>query len=180
MWRMGAGLLLTLLLGGKAVADKSWEEQPLGGLMRFQGEVIAETCSVETGDRNLTVSMGHITTDRFRLPGDEADPVPFDLHLQNCTTAVSRNVGVMFHGMADSSNPQVLSIGEGPGIASGVAVALFDDRGRFIPLNTAPRYWVPLQEGPVILHFVAKYRATGQPVNDGLANAQAWFALTYQ
>ncbi|MNW05805.1 putative fimbrial-like protein YcbV precursor [compost metagenome] len=86
----------------------------------------------------------------------------------------------MFHGMADSNNPQVLSVGDGPGVASGVAVALFDDRGRFIPLNTAPRYWVPLQEGPVILHFVAKYRATGQPVNNGLANAQAWFALTYQ
>ncbi|CAM4261518.1 fimbrial protein [Serratia silvae] len=180
MWRMGAGLLLTLLLGAQAIADDRGGDKPTGGLMRFQGEVIAETCSVETGDRNLTVSMGHITTDRFRMAGDESGSVPFDLHLQNCNTAVSRNVGVMFHGMADRNNSQVLSVGDGPGIASGVAVALFDVRGQFIPLNTAPRYWVSLQEGPLILHFVAKYRATGQPVNDGLANAQAWFALTYQ
>lgn len=180
MWRLGAGLVLTLLLGGRVIADNQWHDQLPGGLMRFQGEVIAETCSVETSDRNLTVSMGHITTDRFRLAGDEADPVPFDLHLQNCTAAVSRSVGVMFHGMADRNNPQVLSIGDGPGVASGVAVALFDERGRFVPLNTAPQYWIPLQDGPLTLHFFAKYRATGQPVNDGLANAQAWFALTYQ
>lgn len=180
MWRMAVGLLVTLLLGGKAIADNMWHDQLPGGLMRFEGVVIAETCSVETRDRNLTVSMGNITTDRFRLAGDEADPVPFDLHLQNCNSAVSRNVGIMFHGMADSNNPQVLSVGNGPGVATGVAVALFDERGRFVLLDTAPRYWVPAQDGPLILHFAAKYRATGQTVSNGLANAQAWFALTYQ
>ncbi|AHG21159.1 fimbrial protein [Chania multitudinisentens RB-25] len=178
MWKMGAGILLTLLLGPKAIAD--WNDRPLGGLMRFQGEVIAETCTVETKDQHLMVSMGHVTTDRFQLAGDEADPVLFDLHLQNCNPTVSRNVGVIFHGMADKNNPEMLSVGDEPGVATGVAVALFDNRGRFIPLNTAPRYWVPLQDGPLTLHFVAKYRATGQPVSDGLVNAQAWFALTYQ
>ncbi|KFK91729.1 fimbrial protein, partial [Serratia sp. Ag2] len=146
----------------------------------IQGEVIAETCSVETRDRHLVVTMGHITTDRFQSVGDESGAIPFDLHLQNCNPAVSRNVGVMFHGMADSNNPDMLSVGDGPGVAKGVAVALFDDQGRFVPLNTAPRYWVPVQDGPLTLHFVAKYRATGQAVNDGQANAQAWFALTYQ
>lgn len=180
MWKMGAGILLTLVLGPKAIAGNPRDEPSLGGLMRFQGEVIAETCSVETQDRNLMVSMGHITTERFQLAGDESGAVPFDLHLQNCNTTVSRNVSVMFHGMADSNNPEMLSVGDGPGVATGVAVALFDDRGRFIPLNTAPQYWVPLQDGPLTLHFVAKYRATGLSVSDGLANAQAWFALTYQ
>lgn len=180
MWRIGTGILLTLLLGPQAIAEDHWNEQFAGGLMRFQGELIAEACSVETRDRHLTVSMGHIATDRFQFAGDEADPVPFDLHLQNCNTSVSRNVGVMFHGMADRSNPQMLSVGEGPENATGVAVALFDERGRFIPLNTAPQYWVPVQDGPLILHFSAKYRATGQQVKDGLANTQAWFALTYQ
>ncbi len=180
MWRLIPGILLTLLLGPLAIAGNHWNAQLPGGLMRFQGELIAEACSVEARDRHLIVTMGQVSSNRFHWVGDEADPVPFDLHLQNCSTNVSRNVGVMFHGIADGKNPDVLSVGDGPGAATGVAVALFDGSGRFIPLNTAPQYWTALQEGPLILHFVAKYRATGQSVTGGLANAQAWFALTYQ
>lgn len=180
MWRLRSGILLTLLLGLTAIAGNHWTAQLPSGLMRFQGELIAEACSVEASDRHLMVTMGQISSNRFHWAGEESDPVSFDLHLQNCSTHVSRNVGVMFHGIADGKNPDVLSVGDGPGVATGVAVALFDGNGQFIPLNSATQYWTALQEGPVILHFVAKYRATGHSVTGGLANAQAWFALTYQ
>jgi hypothetical protein len=55
---------------------------------------------------------------------------------------------------------------------------LFDKTGSQIPLN-APRAWTQLYTGPTTLHFVAKYRATGNQVTGGAANAQAWFSLTY-
>ncbi|TQI78920.1 fimbrial protein [Serratia fonticola] len=180
MGRMRSGILLTLFLAPMATAGDRLETPLVGGQMRFQGELIAETCSVEARDRHLIVKMGQVSSHRFQWVGDEADPVPFELHLQNCNTHVSRNVGVMFHGIADGKNPDMLSVGEGPGIATGIAVALFDAAGRFIPLNTPAEHWTPLQDGPVSLHFVAKYRATAQSVTGGLANAQAWFALTYQ
>lgn len=180
MVRVCLGILLTLLLESTAIAGNHWGTQLPGGQMRFQGELIAEACSVETRDRHLIVKMGQVSSHRFHWVGDEATPVPFDLHLQNCNTHVSHNVGVMFYGIADGKNPDMLSVGEGPGIASGIAVALFDAAGRFIPLNTPAEHRTPLQDGPVILHFVAKYRATEQSVTGGLANAQAWFALTYQ
>ncbi|ALX93573.1 fimbrial protein [Serratia fonticola] len=180
MWKVEPAILLTLLLGPMAIAGNHWNEQLPGGLMRFQGELIAEACSVEARDRQLVVPMGRVSSNRFHVVGDEVDPIPFDLHLQNCNTNVSRNVGVMFKGVADGKNPDLLSVGEGPGVATGIAVALFDGSGRFIPLNTAAQHWTPLQEGPLILHFVAKYRATDRSVTGGLANAQAWFSLTYQ
>jgi fimbrial protein len=42
---------------------------------------------------------------------------------------------VAFHGVADGKNPDVLSVGEGPGIASGIGIALFDSQGQQLPLN---------------------------------------------
>jgi fimbrial protein len=77
-------------------------------------------------------------------------------------------------------NPDVLSVGEGPGIATGIGVALFDKTGSQIPLNAPAGAWTQLHTGPTTLHFVAKYRSTGNQVTGGAANAQAWFSLTYQ
>lgn len=112
--------------------------------------------------------------------GEDANPVPFDIHLQECSTAVSQRVGVAFHGVADGKNPDVLSVGEGPGIATGIGIALFDQEGSQLPLNLPPVSGSRLYSGPTTLHFVAKYRSTGRQVTGGAANAQAWFSLTYQ
>ncbi|EIG1211782.1 type 1 fimbrial protein, partial [Escherichia coli] len=43
-----------------------------------------------------------------------------------------------------------------------------------------PANWKRLYSGSTSLHFIAKYRATGRRVTGGIANAQAWFSLTYQ
>lgn len=173
------GLLIFLFPVG-ALAGNHWNVTLPGGSLRFQGVIMAESCRVEAGDRQMTVKMGQIGSHRFHAPGEEADPVPFDIHLQECSTAVSQRVGVAFHGVADGKNPDVLSVGEGPGIATGIGIALFDKDGGQVPLNHPPVNWTRLYTGPTTLHFVAKYRATGRQVTGGLANAQAWFTLTYQ
>ncbi|MBC1033635.1 hypothetical protein FSG06_024605, partial [Escherichia coli] len=64
------------------------------------------------------------------------------------------------------------------GISQGVA--LFDDEGNLVPINRPPANWIRLYSGSTSLHFIAKYRATGRRVTGGIANAQAWFSLTYQ
>ncbi len=163
-----------------ALAGNQWDTMLPGGNMRFQGIVIAESCRVEAGDRQMTVKMGQISSNRFHSAGEDTNPVPFDIHLQECSTAVSQRVGVAFHGVADGKNPDVLSVGEGPGIATGIGVALFDKTGSQIPLNAPAGAWTQLHTGPTTLHFVAKYRSTGNQVTGGAANAQAWFSLTYQ
>ncbi|MGE0969234.1 fimbrial protein [Klebsiella sp. WOUb02] len=179
MQGMKSGLLI-VLLPPLALAGNQWNVTLPGGSMRFQGVIIAESCRVEAGDRQLTVNMGQISSNRFHSAGEDTDPVPFAIHLQDCSTAVSQRVGVTFHGVADGKNPDVLSVGEGPGIATGVGVALFDGEDHPIPLNSPAAAWSRLYSGPTTLHFVAKYRATGRQVTGGAANAQAWFALTYQ
>ena len=166
MQKMKSGLLI-FLLPPLALAG-NWEVMLPGGNMRFQGIVIAESCRVEAGDQQMTVKMGQISSNRFHSAGEDTNPVPFDIHLQECSTAVSQRVGVAFHGVADGKNPDVLS------------VALFDKTGSQIPLNAPAGAWAQLHTGPTTLHFVAKYRSTGSQVTGGAANAQAWFSLTYQ
>lgn len=175
MQRVKSGLLIFLLLPLSTSAITL-----AGGMMHFQGLVIAESCRVEASDRQMTVNMGQISSNWFHSVGEDKNPIPFEIHLQECSTAVSQRVSVTFQGVADGKDPDVLSVGEGPGIATGIGVALFDKSGSLIPLNAPPSLWTQLYTGPTTLHFVAKYRATGNHITGGAANAQAWFSLTYQ
>lgn len=148
--------------------------------MRFQGVIIAESCRVEINDQQMTINLGQISSNRFHSEGEDASPVPLDIHLLDCSTAVSKHVGASFRGVADGKNPDVLSVGEGPGFATGVGIALFDRKEQLVPLNSPPGAWQRLYNGPTTLHFVAKYRATSNQVTGGAINAQLWFSLTYQ
>ncbi|MCI3088114.1 type 1 fimbrial protein [Escherichia coli] len=172
--------LLASLLPMFALAGNKWNTTLPGGNMQFQGVIIAETCRIEAGDKQMTVNMGQISSNRVHAVGEDSAPVPFVIHLRECSTVVSEHVGVAFHGVADGKNPDVLSVGEGPGIATNIGVALFDDEGNLVPINRPPANWKRLYSGSTSLHFIAKYRATGRRVTGGIANAQAWFSLTYQ
>lgn len=172
--------LLASLLPMFALAGNKWNTTLPGGNMQFQGVIIAEACRIEAGDKQMTVNMGQISSNRFHAVGEDSAPVPFVIHLRECSTVVSERVGVAFHGVADGKNPDVLSVGEGPGIATNIGVALFDDEGNLVPINRPPVNWKRLYSGSTSLHFIAKYRATGRRVTGGIANAQAWFSLTYQ
>lgn len=179
MLRMKSGLWV-LLLPPLALAGNQWDVTLPGGGMRFHGIIIAEACRVEAGNRQMTVNMGQLSSNRLHEVGEDTQPVPFDINLRECSTVVSQRVGITFHGVADGKNPDVLSVGEGPGIATGIGVALFDDEGQQVILNGPTPSWTRIQNGFTQLHFVAKYRATGRQVTGGAANAQAWFSLTYQ
>ncbi len=107
--------LLASLLPMFALAGNKWNTTLPGGNMQFQGVIIAETCRIEAGDKQMTVNMGQISSNRFHAVGEDSAPVPFVIHLRECSTVVSERVGVAFHGVADGKNPDVLSVGEGPG-----------------------------------------------------------------
>jgi fimbrial protein len=80
---MKSGLLI-FLLPPLALAG-NWEVMLPGGNMRFQGIVIAESCRVEAGDRQMTVKMGQISSNRFHSAGET--PIP-SLSIFTCRSAV--------------------------------------------------------------------------------------------
>ncbi len=157
--------LLIFLFPLLALAGNHWNAMLPGGNLRFQGVIIAESCRVEAGDQQMTINMGQISSNRFHSSGEDANPVPFDIHLQDCSTAVSQRVGVSFRGTADGKKPEVFSVGEGPGIATGVGIALFDKDNQLIPLKTAR--WVLGRDIPAPQHFIS-WRSIGRPGNRSL------------
>lgn len=53
------------------------EYHAAGGNMQFQGVIIAEACRIEAGDKQMTVNMGQISSNRFHAVGEDSSPVPF-------------------------------------------------------------------------------------------------------
>ena len=178
MWKIGLFFLLVLTAQVKASPLNSVTLS--GGLMKFQGDVIADTCVLDTSNKQMTIFMGQVSSNRFKQAGSDADPVIVSLHFQHCSMNVQRNMAVVFRGVADSSNPDILAIQKGNNAATGVGIALFDEHGNLLPINSGEVPLTPEQPGPLTLNFVAKYRSTATQVTGGLANAQAWFSLTYQ
>ncbi|MFG1174661.1 fimbrial protein [Erwiniaceae bacterium CAU 1747] len=179
MLKMKSYLLLAFL-PQLAFSGDRWNVTLAGGDMHFQGLIIAEACRIEAGDNQMTVDMGRVSSNRFHSVGEYTEPVSFSIHLQECSTAVSQHVSVTFRGVADGKNPDILSVGEGPGMATGVGVALFDENDKLIPLNVPAKNRYQHDTGGKTLHLIAKYRTTDNVVVGGKVKAQAWFSLTYQ
>lgn len=176
----GILLLILCVVTLPSHAGNRWNVTVAGGVMKFKGVLLAEACTVETSDQNLYVQMGSVSTNSFKYAGEDVNPVRFEIHLRDCKENVSKNVGIEFIGVADGKDPQVLSVGEGNGIASGVGISIFDNENHLVPINQVIDKWYPLSNGPVTLSFVAKYRATGHEVVGGKASSEAQFKLTYQ
>lgn len=172
-------VLCILLFSSVAMAGNRWNVTLPGGSMHFQGNVIAEACRVEAGDQQMTVRMGQISSNKVYGVGSDAYPVSFTIHLQDCNTNVSQRIGVGFYGVADDKNPEVLSVESTSNSATGVGIGIFDEQNQLIRLNSPPLIYKSLKSGAMDLKFVAKYRATSRKVTGGIANAQAWFLLTY-
>ena len=95
MQGMKSGLLL--LLPPLALAGNHWNVTLPGGSMRFQGLIMASSCRVEAGDRQMTVNLGQISSNRFHAVGEDSNPIPFAIHLQDCSTAVAKTFFEALH-----------------------------------------------------------------------------------
>ncbi|SQC45399.1 type 1 pilus biosynthesis fimbrial protein [Klebsiella pneumoniae] len=75
MQGMKSGLLL--LLPPLALAGNHWNVTLPGGSMRFQGLIMASSCRVEAGDRQMTVNLGQISSNRISCRRRRQQPNPF-------------------------------------------------------------------------------------------------------
>jgi fimbrial protein len=162
-----------------AVAASDRERSDIGDV-HFQGQVVKAACSVRADSSDQIVAMGQVRSDEFTDLGTWADPTPFSIYLEDCDNSVSHSAGVLFTGMRDSKDPLVFKTGFGAGAAQGVGLGIFSGDGKIVIPNTEPLWQAPLIDGEVVLHFMAKYRATSVKVTPGVANATVWFSIFYQ
>lgn len=149
------------------------------GTVNITGTIVDKTCAVSADSTTLLVKFGNVSSKTFARAGDGTRYEPFTINLEKCGAGAS-NVTVTFSGNADDHNPDLLALTPDVGVATGMAIALYDREKNLIPLDQ-PGGGTDLipNQASVALIFYARYLANGETVSSGPANASATFMLNY-
>ena len=149
------------------------------GSLNFTGTISGTTCDVNTASQNVPIPMGNVSAKAFSAAGQPVGSTKFSITLINCPAAVT-SAAVNFGGPSDPNNRDLIAITPGTGVASGVAIALYEDDGStLIPLNTNSQSKSVTVAGPNVLTYIARYMSTAATVGAGTANAVAEFTMKY-
>lgn len=160
-----------LLVSGVAVAED--------GVIRFNGSITDQACSIDSGSQALNVDMGNVSQAALNgSAGLKASPTHFTINLENCPSTVS-GANIKFDGTPDPANPSLLAIDTETGSASGVGIEIADKNGIPIALHTASSNY-PLVTGSNSLELIARYVSTSSSVKTGPANALSQFTIVYK
>ena len=144
------------------------------------GQLVNGACTVATDSQNLRVQMGQYRTNAFSGTGSFASTsVPFSLRLTSCSSDVYDHVGIAFAGVTPAEDPQVFLASGDASAASGIGLALFDQRQRQIIPNALPLHYAPIITQEMTFHFTARYRAVSENITPGTLRSDVWFTLVY-
>jgi major type 1 subunit fimbrin (pilin) len=147
------------------------------GTINFTGTITDSACTVSTS--SVAVDFGTLSTKTFPAVGSEASTKAFQISLDSCPAAIiAGGATVRFDAVADTNNPDLLSIGESSD-AAGVGIKLLDAKNAQVLPNTDSSNYA-LVEGANKLNFVAKLEATAVPVTAGTISSSSEFTIVYQ
>jgi fimbrial protein len=150
------------------------------GNVHFYGELVNAPCAVELRSQHQVVVMGQIRDVELNAPGVWAGTTAFQIRLEDCDTSVRTSASAAFSGVPDANDPSVFQIGSGRYPVKDVGLGIFDDKGVQVTPNTMPLTFDTLNDGVTVLHYTAKYRATGTEVIPGDASAAINFSVIYE
>jgi type 1 fimbria pilin len=144
------------------------------GVVYFEGSVIDAPCSVASGDETQTISLGQVSSAAIAA-GGTSTPVPFEVHLENCSTATANTVSTTFTGADSSVDGANLGI---TGTASDVGIVLTDGNGQAVTLGEATS-GKTIQNGDNTLVYSA-YMTGGETPTEGTLYSVANWTLAYE
>lgn len=169
-------MLSTLLIVSAGIASSA---QAADGTIKFTGNITDQTCTVDTGSKNLPVSLGSVAQSALNgAKGMKAAPTKFTINVSACPATVT-GANVKFDGTSDSNDQSLLALDSGTGIATGVGIQIADKNGTPISLHTNSSDYA-LAAGANALDFVARYVSTGPAVTTGTANGTSEFTIIYK
>ncbi|WP_257624544.1 fimbrial protein [Variovorax boronicumulans] len=143
--------------------------------------LVAESCAVDLGSRNIPVQFGKVSQTEFRGLGTSAAERSFNIQL-NCRIRPGGLNTVMLRMDAQTDTPAtpgVLSLTAGTGTARGVGIQILD--GSKVPVKFGETADVgPAKNGSYVLPYTARYYQTATTVTAGQANGTATFTLDYR
>ena len=177
------------------------------GIVRFQGKVVDQTCTVAANSQDQIVVLDTVSKNRFTAAGDTAMPTPFDIQLSGCTfptASKATKVKARFASVqnVDTAHNYTLKNTKQPaaGGAANVNIQLFNEDGT-TAISPMKRVTTPatattpvthkssdgavfkdITEANQVLHYVAKYYATDVATNitTGEVESAVDFELTYE
>lgn len=169
------------------------------GVVRFQGKVVDQTCTIATESQDQIVVLDTVSKNRFTAIGDTAMPTPFEIKLANCSVnqaGKATKVKARFASVAnvDTANHYTLKNTKTTNNATHVNIQLFNEDGTtaIAPMQrttsgTPPKHqsndgaiFKEINTQNQILHYVAKYYATAPTVGVGDVESAVDFELTYE
>lgn len=165
--------IITLLLLAGLLTQAHADEIEI----QMRGNIIANTCSVDSTSQDLVVDLGQAASSDFKDVGDTGEWKNFDLTLSKCPSTTTLATAT-FHGQPDSVHPTKFA---STGSAGGLALELADRQDR---ITIAPQAsfsaLVNQSDHTVDFPMSARYYATSMPVTAGTFSSLVQVTFTYQ
>ncbi|EKS9798747.1 MULTISPECIES: fimbrial protein [Burkholderia] len=188
MTKITVAAALVLAAGGAMASD---------GTINFSGSVVASTCQVDSGTKDLTVKMPRAASSQLTAQGSTAGRTPFTLKLSGCTTdkdgtaAPVKKVSVSFEPgpNVNIASGRLKPTGAGTdGVASGVEIGILNDK--FEPIKIGAESSAQQVQtvdidtavggtGSATLQFAAQYVGTGAAIKGGKMDSFVTYSLMY-
>lgn len=183
-----SGLLLTLGAAYTLAAD---DIEGQHGMLNITGSIYETPCGIKMASLHQTVDLGVISAGKLQRPGDQADPVAFQLNFQDCQrpagsirsersgnltwSAYQPVLSVAFLAPADADDPRLAKV---QGV-TGMGLRLTDPLGRDVQLGTRgePLF---LTLGGSSETWTVQPTRTAAPLSSGSFRAVVGFRLNYE
>ncbi|CAM4305098.1 MULTISPECIES: fimbrial protein [Lelliottia] len=144
------------------------------GVVTFTGSVIDAPCSVAAGDDDQTIDLGQVSSSAV-ANGGTSTPVPFYIHLENCSVDTANTVSTTFTGADSSVDGAVLGV---TGSATDVGIVMTDGDSNAITLGEAT-VGQTIQNGDNTLAYSA-YIIGGEAPTEGDFTGVTNWTLAYE
>ncbi|HGT8137349.1 TPA: fimbrial protein [Escherichia coli] len=158
------------------------------GTITFTGKVVAQTCTVNTDDKNLEVTLPTVATSSLKDNGATSGMTPFAIRLTGCATdmAGSQNVKAYFEPSSNidltTHNLKNTAVSDK---ANNVQIQLLNSNGTSTILLGEADNGQDVQseeigtDGSATLRYMAQYYATGQSTA-GDVKATVYYTIAYE
>jgi len=180
---MKKNILAVLMTAGSLFALNA---QASDGTVQFQGSISDGTCTVDiqnSGSSAGNVNLGNVPKSSFdgvgSIAGGAEGQASIEVSLSGCP-ATKTAAYVAFDGEYYKGNNDYLNLsGYGnEGVASGVAIKLFDGNGNHMKLGTKSSA-ITLTGGAADVAFKANYVQVESTIKEGTANSTATMLVSY-
>jgi len=177
---MNRKLLSALIMAGTAMVAQS--ALAADGTITFNGEVTAQTCTINGGSGDFLVKLPTVSTSALDVEGQAAGRTVFDIALTSCTPN-SGNVHAFFEpGVTTDLNTGNLIVDAGG--AENVQIRLLNGDFSVIKAGFADAAQnsksAVINTGSAVLPYAAEYVAVGGGAGAGAANSSVVYSLVYQ